>query len=468
MSPPPLSLSRMTTAHLVRRRPASTVAARAASRWESTSDTRLWVRIVAVASIVLLGMKIQLPQSIEVGFVVAALLLPVWFGVLRRFRGAWILLGLGLVTLASGLALQLTTSVERDTNRLGYTANIVLLVGLLLSVGLVLWARTVLGTTRVLLWFGVGVALSLTPATTLFTSNPWKFGFALPTTLIALALARQSHRWWIELIVLLGLTGVSAFSDARSAFGLLLLAAILSLAQVPLLRRGHRGSTLLVFLGIVAVSVFVYFAGQALILNGYLGAATQERSAAQVAESGNLVLGGRPELAATLALMGARITGYGFGIAPSPADVQVAKTGMADIGYDPNNGYVDNFMFGGHMELHSVLGDVWAQAGIAGLAFVAVIAIVLVAGITRQITDGQASGAVLFVVASTLWNLAFSPLLTSERIMALAIGVALVPIVTRQRRTNSVIASTGPFQRVEALKPDADRNRVSVRAAAGE
>jgi hypothetical protein len=428
---------------------------------------RLWVRIVAGLSMVVLGMKIELPQSIEAGWVVAALLAPVWLGALKRYRGAWVVVTAACGTLAAGLVLHAmtTSSSVRETNALGFTANIVLVVGIILSLGLVLWSRSILGSTRVALWFGVGIALSISPTATLFASNPWKFGVSLPITLIALALARQTRRWWAEIVVLLALTGISAFSDFRSAFGLLLLAAVLTVAQLPFLRRGHRGSSFLVFLGIVAVVVIVYVVGTYLILNGYLGADTQARSEAQIASSGNLIVGGRPELAATLALMAAKAGGFGFGIAPSPTDVAVAKTGMSAVGYDPNNGYVENFMFGGHFELHSVFGDIWVQAGIMGLVFVAAIVIVLVAGITRQVTDGRASGVVLFVVTSSLWNLLFSPLLTSERLLVLAIGLALVSTASAHRRRNSTTSSTGPVHVRTVLKPAASRSLVSARSA---
>src|SRR3712207_9122030 len=43
------------------------------------------------------------------------------------------------------------------------------------------------------------------------------------------------------------------------------------------------------------------------------------------------------------------------------------KAGMAQIGYQPNNGYVETYMFGGQFKLHSVIGDAWAYFGVAGI-----------------------------------------------------------------------------------------------------
>jgi hypothetical protein len=233
------------------------------------------------------------------------------------------------------------------------------LVGTLLGVGLLVWGRDVLGLDRVVLWYGVGLALAFSPATTLFASNPWKFGFALPVTVIALALASRLGRPW-ELGALAVLTVVAALNDFRSAFGLLLLATLLVFGQMVVSRRGRRLSPAAVLVGLGALGLSVFQLGQALILDGYLGAETQARSVEQLRSSGSLVLGGRPELAATFALMRHHPWGFGVGSVPTAEDVQVAKEGMASIGYQPDNGYVERFMFGGHFELHSVFGPVGA------------------------------------------------------------------------------------------------------------
>ena len=44
---------------------------------------------------------------------------------------------------------------------------------------------------------------------------------------------------------------------------------------------------------------------------------------------------------------------------------------MIDINYDPDNGYVNNFMFGNGIELHSGIGDLWAFMGPVGLVVAA-------------------------------------------------------------------------------------------------
>jgi hypothetical protein len=162
----------------------------------------------------------------------------------------------------------------------------------------------------------------------------------------------------------------------------------------------------------------VFQLGQALILDGYLGAETQARSIEQLRTSGSLVLGGRPELAATFALMRDHPWGFGVGSVPTAADVQVAKEGMASIGYQPDNGYVERFMFGGHFELHSVVG----------LALVAVLLGVLVVGVVRQLAHGTASAILIFAAAQSVWNIFFAPFYSSVPFLVIAVALALVPV----------------------------------------
>jgi hypothetical protein len=176
-------------------------------------------------------------------------------------------------------------------------------------------------------------------------------------------------------------------------------------------------------------------------VEGYLGAAAQDRSVTQINMTGSLILGGRPEMAATLALFAHDPLGFGLGIIPSPTDVTVAKTGMASINYDPNNGYVEKYMFGSQFEVHSVVGDLWALFGIPALALAAVIAVWALRAIVVGITHGRGSALPLFLAVITLWNIFFSPLLTSVATMGLGLGLML-PKKNLQRE----MSAAGPLR----------------------
>jgi hypothetical protein len=276
------------------------------------------------------------------------------------------------------------------------------------------------------LLFGIGLILSVRPESASFIYNPWRFGYSIPITIVVLALIQRFGNRWLELLVVLVLSGVSALNDARSSFALLLVTAILVAWQIRPFRRGRPGSTIAVLVGIPVVAVIVYNLGQALILGGFLGESTRARSEAQVEASGSLILGGRPEISATLALMRDHWWGYGSGVIPSLADVMSAKTGLAAINYMPNNGYVESYMFGSGFELHSLFGDFWAHFGVVGLLLCGTIAVLVGRTVGQRMAIGSANAIVLYAAVKTLWNIPFSPLLSSIPLLVLAIGLGLM------------------------------------------
>ena len=390
------------------------------------ADPRTWVRALAAVSLVVLGYRYSLPQGLQLGHVAALVLLPVWWASMTRRRGGTTFVLLGLLAAVAGVWLGVANAPDHEIGGTTALPMTVTLVGAVLSVGLFAWGLDVLRPHRAVLWYGVGFALAFSPSTTLFASNPWKFGFAVPVTVISLALAHRLGRRY-ELAALAALTVTAALNDFRSAFGLLLLATILLFAQMVLGRSRRRASAVAVLVGLAALGVAVFQLGQALILDGYLGAETQARSLEQLRSSGSLVLGGRPELAATFALMEDHPWGYGVGSVPTPEDVRVAKEGMNAIGYQPDNGYVERFMFGGNFELHSVFGNLWAQSGLVGLAFVALVLAVLVVGVVSRVSDRTASGILLYAAAQSAWNVFFAPFYTSVPVLVLALALAFLP-----------------------------------------
>ncbi|WP_157510041.1 hypothetical protein [Frondihabitans sp. Leaf304] len=429
----------------------------------SAQSPPLYSRGIAAVALILLAMRITLPQGVEVGFVVAALLAPLWLRTVRYYRFMPLLLIVGTLAAGAGIWLRIANRGDHAVDSGIATSTTILLIGAVLSIGLVLWARTVLSLPMVALFFGVGLLLGVDPSAAQFATNPYKFGFALPLAVIGLALAKLSRRWWVELLGVVALIGLAATHDARSTFGLLLLAVVLLVAQIPFFRAGHGGSAFLVSLGVVVVGIIVYNVGQALVLSGLLGESTTQRSLAQFDASGSVLLGGRPELGATLALMRHTPWGFGAGTAPNPSDIRVAQEGMAAIGYDPNNGYVTRFMFGGHFELHSVFGDLWAQTGVAGLLFIAVAALAMVYGVTRNIADGTAAAILLYVVAKSMFDLLFSPFFSAEQLFVLALGLVAVPVAQgafrtdRGQRAYSRTSSMGPSKRAFGWKPALSR-----------
>lgn len=397
--------------------------------------------VLAAIALVLISVRITLPHQVPLALVYSALIAPLWVPALRRFRFMTFVFAGGFATLLSGVVLAIAHQPVNGFNRTDAIAYGVLLLNLVTSIGMLLWARTILKLPDVLLLFGVGLVIGIVPLDSQYSENPWKFSFAFPVAVVLLALAMRFRRLWVEIVVLVALMGYSATHDFRSMFGEMLLAVLVVLVIVPLRASGRTGSKTRIVVGMAALAVIVYFVGQQLIVSGALGAATAARSVLQIQTAGSLILGGRPELAATVALMSHYPSGFGLGSNLTAEQLLTAQSGMSLIGYDPNNGYVTSFMFGGHIELHSVVGDLWAHFGIAGILYALVLIVVMVVGVARRIAHRDATAVMVFVVAQSVWFMFFGPLLSSRTSIVLAIGLVAVPVVrgvrdgtTRHRR----------------------------------
>lgn len=386
---------------------------------------RTFERVVACAVIVLLAVHGEILPGVSLAVVAAVALTPIWIREALSYRYARPLVVLFGLAIISGLWLSELSAADHSVIRTGKILNTGTLVGTAVAVGFMLWARRVIPVWLVGAMFGFGLLLGMR-IDVRFTFNPWRFGFATPVTVIVLALAISAGRRWVELVCVVALAIASAVSGGRSPATILLLVALLVAWQTrrPPTSRAMgiaRASAMLVGIGYAAYSL-----GQAAILDGLLGEAARERTQMQIAQSGNLIVGGRPEMSATFALMRHFPAGFGLGVVPSSQEVMVAKTGLAGINYDPNNNYVDHYLFGTSFTLHSGFGELWAWLGVVGLVL-ALALVVLVAGRTiALVTERRAQALTLYLALLTLWNMFFSPILTSANLAALCFALLLV------------------------------------------
>ena len=91
-------------------------------------------------------------------------------------------------------------------------------------------------------------------------------------------------------------------------------------------------------------------------------------------------------------------------------------------------------MFGRGIELHSVLGDLWAWMGLAGAVLAIVMTVLLVRGLVTGLAGGVASGLVVALTLRCLWDMFFAPVYSSMSILTLALGLALPLVAARVRR----------------------------------
>ncbi|HEY3438541.1 MAG TPA: hypothetical protein VGK35_12710 [Actinotalea sp.] len=384
--------------------------------------------LVAALCVVITAMRFSIHLSITAGTLVGVALAPVWFSNLGRFRGARALILLVGAAALAGLWLTDLASADHQTSSTLSLTVTVNLLNFALLIGLVLWARTLLSRPVVGMLAGAGMLLGISTDGR-FAENPWRFGFAGPVTVLLLAAAWYSGRRSLEVLAAVVLAAACALSGARSMFAMLLLAAIM-VTWVAIPRPHTRaGSRFRIVLFAALLGFGIYQVGQGLILDGYLGEQTQLRTEQQVEQSGSLILGARPEAAATAALMVRRPWGYGAGTQADGSDVVAAKSGMAELNYDPQNGYVEDYMFGRGIELHSTVGDMWAAFGPVGVLLAGTVVVFVVRGLTGELAHRTASALMVYLAVRSLWETFFGPFYSAMILLGVTVAL-LIPLST--------------------------------------
>jgi hypothetical protein len=372
------------------------------------------------------GVRYQIANGVNIAMLIAVCLAPVWISCLPRYRWMWQLIALGTAAAAAGVVLTLADTTRESPTSLviGQTLGLLTLVAI---AGVLLWVRGEIGLPLMITAHGVGMVINALIGG-LHEANPWKFSLAAPVAVLLLGLAALSRKPFAEVAALVLLGGVSFFADSRSLTAMLMLTVVLVIWQRRNLaeHRPRPWSTALL-LGMVAAAVFQLM--QSLILEGALGTAAQQRSQAQIDTTGSVLTGGRPELGAAVALILRQPWGYGSGVAPTANDVWIAKTGMSALNYDPDNGYVERYLFGNGFEVHSVLGDLWIRFGILGALFAIALVAYCLYATSARISTGSASAVLVLLTLQATWDLAFGPFLSASRGMGLVLALAALPLV---------------------------------------
>ncbi len=390
--------------------------------------------VVAGLAVVLTGLRVPVYRSLTVGAIFGLLLIPVWWSSIARFRGGRPIVWLGLASGASGLWLTWASEASHETPSRLLMANEFILLDILVGIAVLLWARTLIPTASTAALFAIGMVGSALTGGAGLSLSAYRFTYATPIAILVLALAWRSQRLWPQAAAALALSAAIGLAGGRSDFALLLMTAVLAGWQASTARTRAGSRVRIAVLGLALV-FGIYQVGQGLILDGYLGASAQQRSVAQIATSGNILLGARPEMAATIALIAHHPPGFGAGVAPSLSDVTVAKDGMSQIGYNPNNnGYVDHYMFGSAFELHSILGDMWARYGLLGLALAVVLLCYAASSVMGLAARRVAPALLIYLAIRLAWNTFFGPIWSAATLITAAIGLALAVKTADSRR----------------------------------
>lgn len=378
----------------------------------------------AVVAVIMVGLQGRLlPLGLTTAILAGLVLAPVWIPEVQHYRHARLIAVLTALTLLSGALLYLLA--PRVQSPRAAQESVFALLGAACSVGLLLWARRVL--PMLLLGSILGSALLLEGALGVSGSaNPWKYQLSIPITLIVLSITSRPRSviWPIGALLALGALGIA--TNSRSYFGFCLLAILLVLWQArPTDVNKRVGIWMSVGMAALAVIIFSSLASS-ILSEGYLGEDSQQRTVEQIQRSGSLLAGGRPEWFATAELMREQPYGFGPGAIPTTADVWLAKEGLLPVGITTDNGYVDNYLFGGVFKLHSVIADLWAGYGIPGLVLGIALFGVIVAALARGLRDNSVPAASIFMGTMALWFLPFGPISSNLGDVSIGLGLTLL------------------------------------------
>ena len=381
--------------------------------------------LLAGAAAFLAGTDFTLVRGLTVGGLMGAALAPVWIREAGRYRGAVLGGVLVLACLLSALALTTWRSATHPPTEAGVLFELVPVVSAVMCIGALLWAQRVLSPGMVVCLYAVGSFMTATMGSR-FADDPWRFGFAEPATMLLLGICLMVKRVGADMVALGALTAVTALSGARSMSAFLIMTAVLLLWQHRPRTAKRTTSALLSLVLVGALGFGLYRALEGAALDGYLGQSAQERTEEQTRTAGSLILGGRPEIGATVALMMHEPLGYGAGTMATSTDMQVAKQGMSRLGYDPDNGYVEHYMFGVRIEVHSLMGDLWVWFGLAGLVLSGWLLWLAASYLGRSMAYRTGAALGIYLALQLGWNLFFGPIISSLPPLALALGVFLL------------------------------------------
>jgi hypothetical protein len=193
---------------------------------------------------------------------------------------------------------------------------------------------------------------------------------------------------------------------------------------------GRRTATTLLLVAIVTISVYQgvsWAAGK-----GYLGEALRRHEYAATSGRSSGIVESRPEFAAATKLIIENPLGFGPGIIPSEVDQGLGRSAILAINPYTSQQYLNDYLFAGALEVHSLLGDLWLNFGIAGAA------LCLVAGYTvlralAAATRIESLGLgilIIFIATQSFWDIFFSPFYSAAP--RLIIGATMLSLVTRK------------------------------------
>ena len=170
--------------------------------------------LLAEFGVVVAGFDLQVFRGVTAALLVALVLVPLWIIPVRGYEFAKAVLALSVLAIAAGWLLSQHAAVDHVVSAVVRAQAFGLLLSGTAVFVLVLWARSLMPTHRIVVLYGSGALVAALAQ----GQTSWKFHLALPTTLVVLGLLEgQGRRFGAAVAVLvLGVLGV--LDDGRSYF----------------------------------------------------------------------------------------------------------------------------------------------------------------------------------------------------------------------------------------------------------
>lgn len=394
-----------------------------------------WLLILVVALLPVRAISPIFSSILSIGVLIAIPVLIVPISKLSRYKFGPVL---GIAFLGVFLTAPLLW-IETGGRQIQWDAAMIAMVTLFTAfvhLVVLLWARRTLGVLLTVGLYATGMIVQVLLTIGHTAGNPWKFGLAVPVTILALVFASGKRPLW-TVIVLLAAGGASIANDFRSFLALAIVTLVIWAWNS---RSRARASVKLI--GFVAVSVLAYVGGTQAALLGLLGERNQLVTQQQIANAGSVLAGGRVESAASFALFAERPVGIGPGVLPLPSDIMTGESALLSRGVNIDGEYVNDYLFAAGIKLHSLVADFWVNYGLVGLALALLMGWIAVTALLRAFSNSKSPALIFFLIVITLWNLAFSPIGTNLWETILAVSV-LAPIAYIPQPEKNAMAMSG-------------------------
>jgi hypothetical protein len=304
------------------------------------------------------------------------------------------------------------------------------------------------------LMVGSFAAVKLQPSP-VFETYPWKFGYASATIQLAMLLSAYFYsrrRYFVSVLVILGICAVNLLMNYRSPVLGLLLTIVLVFPIIPERVVGMRivPQSVIVRLGLLAVLAFVA-AEAAGALVGFVtqaGYVNEEAQAKNESQAKMGFLGGRPEFAVGLrAALDSPIIGHGswakdYKYLEMLTDIEVDA---GAVGYNRDFEVNANGLIPGHSQIITA----WVWAGIGGLIFWSYMAWYVLKGIVRiAIFRPPMAPAYIAFLIGMWWDIFFSPFAANRRVID---AVAIMLVLDLMGKKLEFVRD--PWQRLGAIAP---------------